>query len=193
MLNKMIEILLAAILLIPVFCLLNRARFHSLKKTGLYFLFATYLAAVWLFVGLPTAQFMRFEVSLTLMPFLPMIADAKNTVLNILLFVPLGILLPLLWRQYRAWKTAVGFGLGMSAAIELLQMFTYRATDINDVIANTLGAALGYGIFRAASRLIPPVAKLAERKNEVFVPILSTAIVMFFMHPWLAEIWYRIT
>ena len=84
MLNKVIEIFIGMMILLPVFCLLNRIRFHSKKDTVGYFVFATYLSAVYLFVGLPTLQFMRFELSLTLTPFLPMIADFKNTILNII-------------------------------------------------------------------------------------------------------------
>jgi len=54
MLYKFIEILISAIVLIPVFVLLNRTMFHNIRKTVLYFVFAVYLAAVYLFVGMPT-------------------------------------------------------------------------------------------------------------------------------------------
>ena len=74
MLNKLIEIIISMLILIPVFSVLNITRFYSTKKTILYFVFATYLAAVYLFVGMPTLQFMRFDLSLTLTPFLPMIS-----------------------------------------------------------------------------------------------------------------------
>ena len=110
MLNMLIEILLSMLLLIPVFCVLNKCRFHDSKKTALYFVFATYLAAVYLFVGMPTLQFMRFDLSLTLMPFLPMIADFKNTILNIILFIPLGIMLPFLWKEYNSLRATLIFG-----------------------------------------------------------------------------------
>lgn len=143
MLNMLIEILLSMLLLIPVFCVLNKCRFHDAKKTTLYFIFASYLSAVYLFVGMPTLQFMRFDLSLTLMPFLPMIDDYKNTVLNIILFIPLGILLPFLWKKYNTLKATLMVGFLMSLAIEILQILTYRATDINDIIANTFGTVLG--------------------------------------------------
>ena len=148
MLNKIIEILISMLLLIPVFSVLNKTRFHSIKRTMLCYIFATYLAAVYLFVGMPTLQFMRFDLSLTLTPFLPMIADFKNTILNIILFIPLGIMLPFLWKKYNTLSETLIFGFSMSLAIELLQILTYRATDINDLIANTVGAVLGYLIFR---------------------------------------------
>lgn len=30
--------------------------------------------------------------------------------------------------------------------IEILQLFTFRATDIDDIIMNTIGTCVGYGI-----------------------------------------------
>lgn len=193
MLYKFIEILISAIVLIPVFVLLNRTMFHNIRKTVLYFVFAVYLAAVYLFVGMPTLQFMRFEVSLTLVPFLPMVADFKNTILNIILFVPLGIMLPFLWKKYNTPKAAAVFGFMMSLSIELLQLFTYRATDINDLIANTLGTVFGYFLFRMISYLVPSVRNVAKRKTEVAAVIVPVILVMFFVQPYLASIFYKIT
>ena len=193
MLNKLIEILISMIILIPIFWVLNIIRFHNVKKTALYFIFATYLSAACLFVGMPTLQFMRFELSLTLIPFLPMIADLKNTILNIILFVPLGIMLPFLWKKYNMLKATLMFGFGMSLAIELMQILTYRATDINDIIANTVGTVLGYFIFRIASRVFPSVMKFARKKNEISVVTLSVFLVMFFVQPYLASFYYQIT
>ena len=193
MLYKFIEILISAIVLIPVFVLLNRTMFHNIRKTVLYFVFAVYLAAVYLFVGMPTLQFMRFEVSLTLVPFLPMVADFKNTILNIILFVPLGIMLPFLWKKYNTLKAAAVIGFMMSLSIELLQLFTYRATDINDLIANTLGTVFGYFLFRMISYLVPSVRNVAKRKTEVAAVIVPVILVMFFVQPYLASIFYKIT
>ena len=193
MLYKFIEILISAIVLIPVFVLLNRTMFHNIRKTVLYFVFAVYLSAVYLFVGMPTLQFMRFEVSLTLVPFLPMVADFKNTILNIILFVPLGIMLPFLWKKYNTLKATAVFGFMMSLSIELLQLFTYRATDINDLIANTLGTVFGYFLFRMISYLVPSVRNVAKRKTEVAAVIVPVILVMFFVQPYLASIFYKIT
>jgi len=193
MLHKAIEILLSIIVLIPLFSLLNKVRFHSAKHTVLYFILAVYLSAVYLFVGLPTLQFLRFELSLTLTPFLPMVKDFKNTLLNIILFVPLGIMLPFLWKKYSTLKNTLLFGFVMSLSVELLQVFTYRATDINDIIANTLGTVLGYSVFQIMSSFFPSITKTAKRKNEVSVVIVSVFLVMFFIQPYLATLYYKIT
>ena len=82
MLNTFVEILISFVVLIPIFLLMNKVRFQNAKVTILYFIFAVYLSAVYLLVGMPTLQFMRFELSLTLMPFIPMVTDNKNTILG---------------------------------------------------------------------------------------------------------------
>jgi glycopeptide antibiotics resistance protein len=73
---------------------------------------------------------------------------------NVVLFLPLGFLLPLLVpRLGRFWPT-VGTGFALSAAIELSQVAFpgVRRADVNDVLMNTLGAALGYLLYRLAGR-----------------------------------------
>ena len=73
---------------------------------------------------------------------------------NVALFVPLGFLLPLLApRLDRLWRT-VAAGFLLSTAVELSQLAFpgIRRPDVNDVLMNTLGAAVGYGLHRLAAR-----------------------------------------
>ncbi len=75
-----------------------------------------------------------------------------NLLGNILLFVPLGLLPPLLWSWARKlWKTLL-LAAGIMTAIELLQMFLLVGTcDVDDLILNVTGAAIGYGLYRFCS------------------------------------------
>lgn len=70
-----------------------------------------------------------------------------NVIGNVVMFIPSGIVLPIVYRGLdRFWKV-VGTGFLISLCIELLQLpFYVRATDVDDLILNTLGVALGYGI-----------------------------------------------
>ncbi len=73
--------------------------------------------------------------------------------LNIIMCVPLGFLLPLIWKDYRKiYKTTI-VGLGFSLLIELSQLITTRATDIDDLIANTIGTVIGYLIWKVFSKI----------------------------------------
>lgn len=97
------------------------------------------------------APFFRARVSL-----IPLQHLGKGFLLNIAMCVPLGIFLPLLWKGFRAgWKTVTA-GAGFSLLIELSQLLTARAVDVDDLLANTLGAGVGYLLWRAAGKFIGP-------------------------------------
>jgi glycopeptide antibiotics resistance protein len=69
---------------------------------------------------------------------------------NIMLFFPLGILLPLVWRRLRFWR-GIQIAIALSFSIELFQYLSRawgsnRSVDVNDVILNVLGASLGLAL-----------------------------------------------
>ena len=70
-----------------------------------------------------------------------------NVVGNVAMFIPSGIILPLLYEKLnRLWKV-VGVGALLSLGIEILQLpFFGRATDADDLVQNTCGVLIGYGI-----------------------------------------------
>jgi glycopeptide antibiotics resistance protein len=83
------------------------------------------------------------------------VATVAGAAGNVALFLPLGFLLPLLApRLDRLWR-AVGVGFALSSAIELSQVAFpgVRRADVNDVLANTLGTALGFLAWRLAARV----------------------------------------
>lgn len=68
-----------------------------------------------------------------------------NPLLNIAMFVPLGVFLPLAAKPFRRWYWMLAAGCGTSLAIEALQYILSRGqADVDDLICNTLGAMLGY-------------------------------------------------
>ena len=78
---------------------------------------------------------------------------AVNLAGNIALFVPFGILLPLVSGRVRSLRTVALLALGASVSIELIQLAersigTWRTIDIDDVVLNVVGACLGYGVRR---------------------------------------------
>jgi glycopeptide antibiotics resistance protein len=67
----------------------------------------------------------------------------QNAAGNVLLFFPLGILLPLVWKRLR-FRRGIQIAIALSISIELIQFLSgYRSADVNDVILNVLGACLG--------------------------------------------------
>ncbi len=176
----------AAVLLLPIFCLLHKCCYHSIKKTTWYFLLALYLCAVYVVVGLPDIRYIRLDFNINLTPFAYMFSDYRSTLLNVLLFVPLGFFLPVLWKRFgKVWWTVL-FGFSTSLVIELLQIFTYRATDVNDLMTNTFGTLVGWCIGRIVLRLIPGL-KPEEDIQNVFAVCAISFGGMFFLHPLLAD------
>ena len=183
-----IDLLPGAMILIPIYFILNRIYFRSARKSILCFLLSCYLAAVYVLAGLPNVTYIRPEVNLNLIPIAGMIDDWKNSILNVLLFVPLGIMLPILWNRFKTQKETLLFSFGMSLVIELLQMLTYRATDVNDLITNTLGAFLGFHcakLFKMKDRL-----KSEDKTSEIIMVLGIILLVMFFAYPFVsAALW----
>ena len=78
-----------------------------------------------------------------------------NILGNIIMFIPMGFLLPLLWRRYQKIGRTLFAGILISFLIEFSQLFSARGTDVDDIILNTCGALLGYLTFRILKYLAP--------------------------------------
>lgn len=76
---------------------------------------------------------------------------------NIAIFMPIGILIPLCFKNYKSIRSTVKFGCIFSICIEITQIFLPRATDIDDVILNTFGTFLGYLVFAIINNLFPNI------------------------------------
>ena len=87
-------------------------------------------------------------------------------VLNVLLFVPFGLLCPMAERKPGFWKTA-GFGAGLSLLIELAQGLTERGLfELDDLFHNIVGTALGAGLWLLFSRRRAEQAEIARKMAE---------------------------
>lgn len=84
----------------------------------------------------------------------------REILLNIIMMVPFGFLLPLLTR-FKAVKTII-LSFFFSFTIESTQLLAsllspdyYRIVDITDLITNTVGGAIGYCLFSAWKHFFP--------------------------------------
>lgn len=181
----------AGALAIP-FALLDRRYIHAPLRSVCYFLMAVYLCAMFALVGLPDIRYIRFHPNINLIPFRYFFTD-RSSGLNVLLFLPLGVLLPVLWQRFRSGLSTVLFGLGTSAFIELLQIFTFRATDINDLITNTLGTFLGWALGRALLLCFPKI-RPCGKTQQVYLVCGITVGFMILLHPLLSDpIWFLLS
>ena len=69
-----------------------------------------------------------------------------NLIGNIIAFIPIGILIPMIYK--RKLFEVLLFGFLTSFTIETVQLLLVRATDVDDIMLNVIGTFIGYLIFR---------------------------------------------
>ena len=72
-----------------------------------------------------------------------------NFVGNIVMFIPFGLFIPLLWKT--SGKKTVFIGFCVSLFVEISQLFLTRGTDIDDLMLNTTGVLLGLLLYKVIS------------------------------------------
>ncbi len=190
--------LFADLLLLPIlFCLCSLPFFgkkRALWKT-VYLLLGMYLCAVFSATGMPSVTSLRFDPSVNLIPFADIVNSPAsylvNTVLNVILFLPFGMFLPFLWKKFRRAKLAAAAGFGLSLLIEILQLYTFRATDVDDLITNTFGTLAGYWILAAFLRLcpirLPEDGAETHPAAELAVNVGAVLFLVFFVQPFIVK------
>ena len=71
-----------------------------------------------------------------------------NIIGNSAMFIPTGIMTPLLYKHIHSFGKVTLTGFAFSLVIEIIQLpFAVRCSDVDDLILNTLGCMIGYGIY----------------------------------------------
>jgi hypothetical protein len=116
-----------------------------------------YVAAMAAVTVAPTGGHRRHRGSWwSVVQLVPLHVPPVSFVLNIVMFVPFGLLVPLLWSRADGIGRIAGLSLAASTAIELIQLVlwltlgNHRTVDVNDLIANTVGGVLGLLAMRFA-------------------------------------------
>ena len=146
-------------------------RYILLFSLGLYFLLLVSVTLFPIFLPHELSVFQR-NLRINYIPFKSIISDihtigsrsfslsfeikllVMNIGGNILLLLPLGLLLPILWTNLRNLNKIFLIGLFTSLSIEILQLIEnilylgFRSVDIDDVIFNVIGIILGYSLFK---------------------------------------------
>lgn len=189
--STLIEIIAAAVLVIPIMVVYNRIFFRSGKRTVVYILFGLYCVAIFALVGFPNIKSRNIDVSMNVIPFIDMASDSVNACLNVLLFVPFGFLLPVLWSKFRSVKECAMMGCITSCIIEISQIFTFRTTDINDLITNTAGTIIGYCAARYLTNKFTKYIVSGSRDRDFYIISVSAGLVMFLLQPFVSSLLWK--
>ena len=182
----MIETVAAAVFIIPIWCIYNRFCFHSWKRTAIYMVVGLYFTAILALVGFPDITSLNIDFTVNAIPFVGMVSDFVNGCLNLFLFVPFGFLLPMLWDRFKNIKNSILTGFLVSTFIEISQIFTFRTSDINDIITNTAGTVIGYYI---ALRITDHFTKRIfsnSKMSHFYIICVSVLLVMLFLQPFIS-------
>lgn len=189
-----IDCISSIIFVIPAVIILQCAVFRQRNFNHFIaiLIFALYSIAVFSVVGIPAVDTFKVDFSLNLIPLID-IANSpleymKNTILNIILFIPFGFFVPVIWKSYRSVKIMFFMGFAVSVTVEVLQIFTFRLTDIDDLLTNTTGTVIGYYIskrfsFKLLFRLTDNKANVIRYEPEPFIIIIVMLLIMVFLKP----------
>ena len=104
--------------------------------------------------GLGTANFTLFKTVKMYIDYAYKLNSVENLAGNVLVFVPLGFLLPLVSDEMRRFPVVMLNAFTFVLGIEVFQLFSaFGAFDVDDIMLNCLGAALGYGCYKAVYAL----------------------------------------
>lgn len=154
----------------------------GLHNLLLYSVLGIYILILFAFLFLKRTEFQ----SVNLVPFLSimnylngdMLArafSANNIIGNIALFIPLGVYITLLNGNKKASVNNVCIIALVSVIVEIAQyLFKVGATDIDDVILNTLGGLLGILIFKLIYKFFKEKSRLAI---EILAPTAGAAAI----------------
>jgi glycopeptide antibiotics resistance protein len=128
----------------------------SLSKAlfGVYLLILLWLVLFKL--SFNPSSVLGFQIrSLNLVPFAHTArANLGETVSNVVVFVPFGVLLSVNLKRINVWGRLT-FVVIFSVAVEIMQfVLAIGATDITDVITNTFGGFLGLTVYHFANKYV---------------------------------------
>lgn len=176
--SYLLAILVSMVLITIINIILNKKISGKIKWQHYlfgYFLILYLVISLKDIVGFPTLSDLERKVMLgvpifdPVLNFIPFSSGIEiSTILNIIFFMPFGFLLPTLWNKFRKFIPTVFAGFIFSLIIEVGQLFTIRATDVDDLIMNTLGTILGFILFKILSIIFKKLSNktMVEEYNK---------------------------
>jgi len=142
--NKKFDIKREAQLILVYICLMVVARFT-------FFPFSKVNGEVQPLL-LDTANVYPFRINIEPFVHLMDYPERRDAMLNLTgnttMFIPLGVVWAVVFKKLDTHAKVIGAGVGVSLFIEILQLpFFDRVTDIDDLLLNSAGFIIGYGMY----------------------------------------------
>lgn len=154
-------------------------------------LYVLYLNAMLIIIGVPDFNYITWQPTINFIPFQDFcMSNIRGMLLNIVMLVPFGFFLPMYFARYQKWYRTLIAGITTSLLIEIIQLYTFRASDIDDLLMNTLGTVIGFLIAKLFLR---------HRKNDhkedkdwlklIVINGVVLFVIMFIRYPMMASIY----
>ncbi len=187
------------LIILQLFC--RKYKLPKRHQFGLY-LYSLAICLILMSCDTPSLYQLDYYPVFNFLPFYGFTDNFSLYIQSFLVFIPLGLLLPTLWKQFQPAKTTFWYGLFFSILIEISQIFclaTTATTDITDVIMNVFGTMAGYFIFLQVKDM-----QFMERmclrtddslrgslsKWEVYIYFFTSWLITFLLTPFISNtIW----
>ena len=83
-------------------------------------------------------------------------------------------------------------GLLISCIIETSQIFTFRTTDINDLITNTIGTVIGYCVAKYLTGKFTRYIVPDSKDRDFYIICISVGMTMFLLQPFISSLLWGI-
>lgn len=135
-----------------------------------YFLFVadrlgrTYADRVYHYNLVPFKEIRRFWVHRHTLDFWSVVLNLAG---NVVAFIPFGTFLPRLFHKCKSFFLTLLFSFEFSLCVEIIQLvFKVGSFDVDDILLNTLGGALGFLIYRISFCLARRRGENHEKKES---------------------------
>lgn len=160
--------------------------------------FSIYVIGMYHFTGAGTLYdglMYQLEIKQDQLNFIPFSNDIDGTayILNILLFIPFGLLTPLIWRKMDSLVNIIGTGFLLTMLIEVSQLLNNRRNDIDDILLNVLGAVIGFGMFKVLDKCTKSKYQLSDTtivELPIYILIIFIGRFLLFNEMGLARLLY---
>ena len=155
-----IFIVIISILYLPFLCILKKKGKSIVRQLSYIGLFCTLFLIIFATILFVPITFEPENHILNVVPFRWLSTTNSfqlflvEKIPNILLFIPLGFFIPVVFKSKRKFYKTVLLSFCMTFSIEFFQYFIGRSSDIDDILTNLLGAIIGYILFNLLNNFL---------------------------------------
>ncbi len=165
----------------------RRYKLPKRHQFGLY-LYVLVICFILMSSDTPSLYQLNFFPSFNFIPFKGFIDNSSHYIQSFIIYIPLGLLLPTLWKQFQPLKKTFFYILLFSLLIEISQIFCLAntaVTDVTDIIMNISGAMIGYCVFLLIKNLHFMKRMHSQTNNSHRKKLAKEEVYIYFFTPWL--------